>query len=296
MSRLVFGTGGRFGRLSRSLAQSLVDHAWERGIRIFDTGMSYCHGRSQSLLLECLSDRISHPSCLISTKIPADPLYIPYYLDLCRSAFALASLDLIFLWGPTFEELNNQDLALFLKHITSSGIVRRLGVNTHDLRLMRDLDQTACFPYVSDLMIDFSLAQPDRSPVILKYSSLGVKVWAGTSLAQGFLLESPFERYIRTRSISYLLRYLFNAPTRQLSSSASPIRRYLRRTDPASARSLPLAYVLNHPSISYVPIGMLSKNSIDHNISIEDRISSYSSSLDQLNHSLPSLLGSLSYG
>ncbi len=55
MPDLVFGTGGRFGRLPKTLASRLVFSAIDNGIRYFDTGYEYCSRRSQSLLFNILA-------------------------------------------------------------------------------------------------------------------------------------------------------------------------------------------------------------------------------------------------
>ena len=46
LSKLSFGTGGRFGRLTNTEAFDLVAYAYKKGITVFDTGIEYSKGRS----------------------------------------------------------------------------------------------------------------------------------------------------------------------------------------------------------------------------------------------------------
>ena len=46
-------------------------------------------------------------------------------------------------------------------------------------------------------------------------------------------------------------------------------RQYIRCNFPDDLNSIPLSFVLNNPSITSIPIGMMSKDSIYRNINIE---------------------------
>lgn len=290
-SRLVFGTGGRFGRLEANLAQKLVDHAWSLGVRSFDTGFYYSGGRSQKLLSQCLLKYASSESLFISTKVKAEPATISTVIDLCRSIFCKSNLDIVFLWGPSVNDLNNPILASYLASALESGAVTRFGVNTHDLSVMNSLTRSCCYPFITDVMIDYSLAQRDRESFISHFYSAGLKVWAGTALAQGYLIESVWEQFLRTRSISYILRACLNKPTRSLLNASRPLRNMLRSQFYNVSRELPLAYVLSNPSISYIPIGMMSCSSLEANVRVERKILSYAGDLSRLSRQL-SLHGS----
>ena len=122
---------------------------------------------------------------------------------------------------------------------------------------------------LSDIMLDYSLAQPDRAPIIKEFNDDGKYVWAGTALAQGFLIQSVFHQFLRTRSFSYILRAFFNPPTRKLLLHASPIRRKLQSKYPDLASYLPLLFVMSDKNVSFVPLGMMSKRSIVNNLMTE---------------------------
>jgi len=279
MSRLVFGTGGRFGRLDPQLASSLVNFAWSLGIRTFDTGFYYSRGQSQSSLFQALGSRLSDAECLVTTKVKPDSLMAEYAIRSTLLSLPKGYIDVCFLWGGSAETLNNPELISLLQSMLDSGLVRRFGLNTHNLSLMNRLPSLKCYPYLSDLMIDYNLLLRDREPIIERSKQDNLRVWAGTSLAQGYLIESPYRQFLRTRSLSYLARFLLNQPTRDLASKARSVRLSLRSTFPSTCSQLPLAFVLDNPHVDFIPIGMMSQRSLLSNLFIENNLSSFSSEL-----------------
>lgn len=270
-SRLVFGTGGRFGRLSPSLAQRLVDNAVELGISSFDTGLFYCSGRSQKLLFSALRKHIelSPSSFHISTKFPPGHPFDVMNAWLNSSLHQLAVrnyIDTLFVWGPSLQDINDPSLVSSFATLLSSGRIRSLGVNTHSLEVMLSLPGSLLGSICKSVMIDLSLLQQDRLPLLVAFANADIDVWAGTALCQGFLAQSLLEMTIRTRSLSYLARALFNKPTKILLSMASKVRPILQREYPHCFKSIPLSFVLSQDYVAKVPIGMLSRRSMEENI------------------------------
>lgn len=267
MTDLVFGTGGRFGRLSYSLASSLVFSAIDHGIRYFDTGFEYCSRRSQPLLFDILS---SHPefasgSIGISTKFLA-PQAAGQLTDLVdRSLFQLSRrdyLDTIFLWGPSLQDLNKDFLFTELSDLKLSGKIRGWGVNTHCSNVMSGILAGECKFPLDHIMVDYNLLQLDRELFINAFFDEGIDVWAGTALCQGFLSQSLLRMFLRTRSLSYLMRALLQPSTRRFLTPARILRQQLKTFAKEDAGSLPFAFVAANPSVSKIPIGMLSLSSI----------------------------------
>lgn len=273
-SRLVFGTGGRFGRLSPSLAQILVDFAIESGITHFDTGYFYSGKKSQRLLFASLLKhlRISSVPLHISTKLPPTldaNLFNGWVNETILQAENRRPIDTLFIWGPDLSFLDNLQFCILLEELLASGKVKSLGVNTHDLQVMQALPNSRLGSMSESVMIDFSLLQQDRVSVVEKFYDARIKVWAGTALCQGFLVQSLAQSFLRTRSFSYLVRAFLNSPTRELRAKASLVRPYLQKNFPEHINSIPLSYVLSMPGVSFVPVGMLSRNSISANLAIE---------------------------
>lgn len=273
-SRLVFGTGGRFGRLSPSLAQRLIDTAVQNGINSFDTGLFYCRGKSQKLLFSSLHKHLKHsPSSIsISTKFPPNPSFDvmdSWLTDSISQLFVRDYIDTLFVWGPSLKDVYSVELVSNLKLLLSSGRVRSIGVNTHSLEVMRALPDSPLASICDSVMIDLNILQQDRIPLLSTFASAGIEVWAGTALCQGFLFQSLLEMFLRTRSISYLARALFNTPTKTLLAKASKVRPLLQREFPDCYKSIPLSFVLAQDFVAKVTIGMLSRKSMESNIEIE---------------------------
>jgi len=272
MSKLVFGTGGRFGRLSTRLAFNLVNYAIECGITRFDTGINYCRGRSQALLFDCINNH-RDKNISISTKISPEDASLNYDEMLKKTRIPSGqSIDVLFLWGPSPNDLSSSQIIRNLGRIKKDGLVKKIGVNTHELSIMRGLFHTALISDLDSVMIDFNIIQQDRVTMINKFGYSGVDVWAGTSLCQGFLSYSLYQIALRTRSASYIGRAFLNNPTIELRKRAKPVREYLKNHYPDIYKKIPLSYVLSNTNVHYVPVGMLSISSIKSNIEISNNL------------------------
>lgn len=276
LSKLVFGTGGRFGRFTEPEAFELVRFAYVHGIAVFDTGLDYCNGRSQPLLYKSLLQiGVARKSFSVCTKVSINALVTHSKTDILLKIFSgyqrdLFYLDTLMLWGPSLSQLCNSKAFDILRELQADGFVRRVGINTHDSQVMDHVIDDPDLSFVQDIMVDFNILQKSRSDLIDRFSQSQPlrRAWAGTALCQGFLLQSLFSMYIRTRSISYVARALLSPPTRIYLKKASPARRLLRKYFGEKWREIPLSFVLNHYSVSYVPMGMLSKASIIRNVDI----------------------------
>jgi aryl-alcohol dehydrogenase-like predicted oxidoreductase len=274
MSKLVFGTGGRFGRLSKSLAYELVTFALSKGISHYDTGFYYCNGKSQPLLFHCLAQQSHIPldRLTISTKLPV-PTDVqdmePMLVSCLEYLPGRDCIDVLFLWGPTVLDLQKEGLIQELLRLTRIGIIKRFGVNTHDTHTIEHICNNNNGYRFQDLMIDFNLLQKDRAISIEFLRKSGLDIWGGTALCQGLLLDSPLEIYARTRSISYLARAFLNPATRRLLRPSANVRAFIRSNFSDYSRDIPLSFVLKNTNISHVPIGMLSRSSIIRNLETE---------------------------
>lgn len=275
MSKLVFGTGGRFGRLSDSLATELVYSALHSGISSFDTGLHYAGGKSHAKLLRILNQfsRNTSQPLFISSKISVEYLLNASLHDIVLRINQLLPdrpyLDVLFLWGPSVSDLEDPRLNERLITLSETGVVKEYGINSHSSTVLDYLiAENIPFPF-SHVMLDYNILLPERNVQVDSLSLMGCSVWGGTVLAQGFLIQNLFQLYLRTRSLSYLARALLQPETRTLMHLASSARRYLQRTFPNNYASIPLSYALQKPQISFVPVGMLSHASIAANLSVE---------------------------
>ena len=273
MPDLVFGTGGRFGRLSESLASRLVSFAIDHGIHYFDTGYEYCSRRSQPLLFDILRRNKSFldGSVRVSTKFsaPRMPGQLTALVNKSLSHLARRDyLDTIFIWGPKLSDLDNTFLYDELLALKQSGKICGWGINTHCRTVMSGILQREFQIAIDHIMLDYNLLQQDRGPLIKNFFDQGIDVWAGTALCQGFLSQSLLRMFLRTRSISYLMRAFLQPSTRRFLAPARILRQQLNTLSRDDASSFPLAFVAANPFISKIPIGMLSYSSIQSNLRV----------------------------
>ena len=273
MPDLVFGTGGRFGRLSITLSTRLVSYAIDHGIRYFDTGFEYCSRRSQVLLFDILDNNkyLLDSSVYVSTKFPV-PQKSGELTALVNSSLSKLScrdyLDAIFLWGPSLYDLDYDFIFDELAVLKKTGKIRSWGINTHCSKVMSGIIDRTYKLRLDHIMLDYNLLQQDREPFISAFFDQGICVWAGTVLCQGFLSQSLVELFLRTRSISYLARAFLQPSTRRFLVPGRIMRANLKTLDPEYAKNVPLAFVAANPYVSKISIGMLSSSSIQTNLHV----------------------------
>lgn len=268
-TQLVFGTGGRFGRLSQDLADRLVAHALSHNVNVFDTGMQYSNGKSQQKLLHSLRSisLLNRSAFKFSTKFKPANTYGVLTSSVSRILSSpLQYIDYFFLWGPRIADLSSPALFDELNSLKQNNLISSIGVNTHDLNCLEYIAENISFLPIDHIMLDFNLLRQDRLHVMTKLSSHGVKIWAGTALCQGFLIQSLLELILRTRSLSYLARAVLQPETQILLAKSKKMRNFLRANYPEMCRSIPLQYVLQCEFVDFVPLGMLSTSSITGNV------------------------------
>ena len=143
VTRLAFGTGTKGGRVQQALGQDgftqLVRHAYDRGIRFFETSESY--GQSQQMLGIALKG-IPRESYALMTKVTTrDDVNPQYKLDELRSNSMTDYFDIVLLHvqeKPTWptDSLKWQDAILEAEH--KETIVSH-GASVHGLPALRQM-------------------------------------------------------------------------------------------------------------------------------------------------------------
>ena len=278
--KLEFGTGSAFAKLNRNKASFLVDYAIDLGISRFDTGVNYGNWKSQPLLGLVLQKHIkkNREGLIISSKAGNNsrgstnfsPIYIEHMINKSISDMQCFYLDKFYLHGPSLKDIESEILINKLRDIVQQGKIKQFGVCTHNLETMKKI-ASGIFQDISLLMIDYNLLQQDRSKVFEDCKKNKIDISCATSLCQGALLQSPIESFIRRRNLFYLLRFILKNSSRKYLPSAKIYRKYAKNNFPIEYNSIPLSFVLNNSSIKTIPIGMLSKSSIEKNINIAKR-------------------------
>ena len=275
--KLEFGTGSSFARLSRNKATFLVNYAIELGINKFDTGVNYGNWKSQPLLGLVLQKHLKkdREKLIITSKAGThkngsknfNPDYVEYMINKSISDMQCKYLDKFYLHLPNIKEIETKGLLKKLISLVKNGKIKRFGVNTHNLLDMKKI-ATGIYEDISLLMIDYNLLQQNRNLIFEDCRKNNIEISAGTSLCQGSLLQSPIESFFRNRNLFYLLRFIFKNSTRKYIYPAKIYRKFAKNNFPKEYKTLPLSFVLNNSFIDTIPIGMLSKYSIEKNINI----------------------------
>ena len=275
--KLEFGTGGSFARLSINKAFFLVNYAIELGIYRFDTGVNYGNWKSQPLLGLVLKEHLkkNREKLIITSKAGThkkgstnfSPDYIEYMVNKSIADMQCKYLDKFYLHNPNFKEIETSGLLKKLNSLVKKGKIKRFGVNTHDLETMKKIS-TGNYQDLNILLIDYNLLQQDRNIIFENCKMNNIEISAGTALCQGSLLQSPIESFFRNKNLFYLLRFILKKSTKKYLPSAKIYRKFAKNNFTKVYKTIHLSFVLNNSSIKTIPIGMLSKSSIEKNVNI----------------------------
>tara|TARA_Y100001968_G_C19317046_1_gene697278 strand:- start:128 stop:1018 length:891 start_codon:yes stop_codon:yes gene_type:complete len=268
--KLTLGTGGRFARFSFNNAKKLINFALDNGIKSFDTGFEYGSMKSQPLLANCLKNSLisNREGIVLSTKCaPKSPEYIKFSVQKSIDIFQCGYLDYFHLWGASIKDLENKEILFVLKSLINEGKIKKASVTTQDLRTIKRISK-GDFDEIEALMLDYNLLKQNRLKFIRECKKNDIQIFAGTSLCQGLLLDSILKLFIRSRSPFYLARAFLKKETRNYLKPAKKARIYLKNQSKFLYKKIPLSFLINEKSIDFIPIGMLSENSIRKNIDI----------------------------
>jgi aryl-alcohol dehydrogenase-like predicted oxidoreductase len=282
MTKLIFGTGSRFGYLSQSHAKYIIDYSRQSNIHSYDTGYNYGNCRSSRLLASSL--KASYPDfsyVKVSTKFGTQGnlaksskdfsvLSFKKCLSSTLSDFSPIPIHTLYLHGPSIGDLQSESLLSYLLDQKQQGHFSRLGVNTHSLSIMNFILQQR-YP-IDVVMIDLNLAQLDRMPVVYEFHRRNISVVIGTTLCQGLLHFSPLELFKYNKSLFVFLRAYLKSSSRKFIKPSSRIRAYLRSCYPEHKYQIPLSLFTSMDCIESVSVGMLSPRSVFSNILAEKLI------------------------
>ncbi|MBK16601.1 MAG: hypothetical protein CMK49_01100 [Prochlorococcus sp. SP3034] len=267
---LEFGVNSRFGRFPYLKAKKIVLHALKLGIKRFDTGFTYGNYKSQPLLARCLKSQIKkhREDISISTKCSAASAeYIEYCIKNSINNFQCGYIDNFHLWGPSIKKLEKNEILRKLQLLRKQGLVKNISANTHDLSTIKRIS-SGSYDEIRGILLDFNLLQQNRINYIRESKKNNLKIFAGTSLCQGLLISSVLKIFLRTKSPFYLGRALINKDTKKFLNPSKKLRKYLNENYNNIKKEIPLSFLCHEEAIDYVPIGMMSYDSINKNVAI----------------------------
>jgi len=282
VSEIGVGCSGFWGhrRFPEEDAHNIIYKAVEEGVNFFDTGHNYCNYNAEPRLgraLKKVFKKRDRKSFVVSTKAGttignakiiykkgSESNYNPEYIKSCIlksiSNLNCHYLDIFQLHGLPSEEFLNEGLLDTLLDLKSDGIIKSLGVNTHNLEDMEYiLENSSNFDLV---LLDYNVLQLDREDIIEKLANAGVGVLAGTVLAQGSLVKGKIGSIKSMADLWYLARALIKPASRALLRKSKPMRKTLAEIENMNSAQAAVSYVLNNKNISSCIFGTTKRKNL----------------------------------
>ncbi|ASG68765.1 pyridoxal 4-dehydrogenase [Francisella halioticida] len=294
VSEIGFGgapIGNLYTSVSNDQVTSVIDSAWEQGVRYFDTAPQYGHGLSEHRLGYNLY-KYPRDEFVLSTKVGK-------VLTPARGNF---KTDEEWFVNPLPNEIHyDYSYTGFMRSI--EGSLQRLGVNYLDIVHIHDLDRIVLG---SDFERQFAITMRSgykaleelKNQGIIKAISLGVKQWqvCDQALQQAdfdcFMLQGsytlldqsakeflntcfqkqiavlqarPFESGILATGIHKDMKYNYISPDENIQKKVMEIQKLCTKYNLA-INAVALAFPLRHPSMASVVTGMRQSSELRNNI------------------------------
>ena len=272
MTRFLLGTGGAFGILNQYQINNLIDKAISVGINSFDSGSNYAYGKAETLLGNALK-KYKREDFYISTK--AGKVYdslrkfhkdfsfqnIQKSFNKSLENLNIDYLDTFYLHGPKLDQIDN-NLINLLQNLKANKKIINWGINSHDDEVLRGLIELEFKPDI--VMLDYNISLPERRELVRLIANNGIKVSAGTVLAQGRLIKRLPWVPKNKKELFYLLRALFKKTSRESALKSSNIRRKLKQNYGEFVMILPIPAITSD-NISEIVIGTTNINQLINN-------------------------------
>lgn len=218
ISALGFGCSSLWAKPAFDLgrAMEILDVLAAEGVNHFDTGPSYGAGEGETRLGRWLHGRLRN-AMVITTKVGTnlvngrivrgfDPAVMEQSLVGSLARLQTDHVDVLYLHGPTPDDLNDQTFAFF-QRLKDSGKIRLAGVNSFDNAV---LGKAAHSP-IDVAMLQYNIGDSRNAALIDRLRDAGKTVLSGTALSRARYDLSRFVPTSRDKAW-YLLRMLWNDP------------------------------------------------------------------------------------
>jgi aryl-alcohol dehydrogenase-like predicted oxidoreductase len=257
--RLGFGAGGLWATdaLGDDEARRVVDAALEAGVRYFDTGPSYGHGRAEARLADALrgSDDV-----LVSTKVgtvvdAGGGTSKDYSADGMRRSLESSlrrlrrdHVDLLFVHGPLVPAQLTDEVLEVMTGFRDGGLARAIGASCDG----EVADAVVAASVFDALMTTVNVVAPEGTGPARRAKDAGMTVVAKSPLAHAaFELTALLPR--DRRRAWYLARLLRHYPRRLFRGlRLGPTLRAVSDDPPAATA---LRYVLSQPYVDAAVVG-----------------------------------------
>jgi D-threo-aldose 1-dehydrogenase len=279
LSPLGIGCGSLAGGAGQQRFSAMIDGAWERGLRYFDTAPLYLAGNSETWLGKAMQHR-DRSGAAISTKVGRYRVGERQFHDY-RRATTLSSvqlsmerlesdyLDIVMihdvdrdLLGDDFEhhfEVALEEAYSELDHLRQKGIVRAIGFAVKDWR--------TCLRFGLRAKIDvymlpggYTLLKQDCKPLLDLCLSQGSRL----------LVASPFNTGILATGAVEGAKYFYKPAPMDILERTKRIEAVCREYS-VPLPAVALQFPLRHPVVAAVVAGHVSPEEVDQNIALLNR-------------------------
>lgn len=239
-------------------ALAIIEASADGGINHFDTAPSYgqgedrlgrfLNGRDRSLFV--ITSKVGTERSADGRRVRSfDPKRMRESLDGTLSRLGIAQLDVLYLHGPSVQDLGD-DVIGFFEEEKARGRILRCGVNSFDAPVIE-----ACVERPIDVvMLQYGLLDRSAESLVDRLDARGKTVISGTILGQAAFRPSTWLPRNR-QSLWYMLRLLKNDPFFPRWALRPP------RFEGAQGVEAALAFILTRPTIAS---GLFGTTSPDH--------------------------------
>jgi aryl-alcohol dehydrogenase-like predicted oxidoreductase len=271
LSELGFGCSSFWAKpvFPEAQALALVDAAIAQGITFFDTGPSYANGNAERRLGLALRNHRGNERLVIATKAGTHVASSGrHYKDWSRGALRMSverslerlgrdRIDLLHLHGPELADLT-PELVGALEELRTEGLVRFVGVNSFDERVLR---AALALPNVDSFMLEYNVMKKRNAALVETIAAAGRAVLVGTPVAQALFTGQIFAVTSVGRAWA-----LLRAARHGRDLAAGFRYRFLNRLADISGAQAAIAYVLRHPNVTTAIFGTTRMTHLRENV------------------------------
>lgn len=249
---LKYGVNNTAGKLSQQQVYEILDAAYDNGIDILDTALSY--GDSEKIIGTYMKEKNKHFK--ICTKLPSiikttDKLNIIKY----NMKKSLQNLELPYIDFYLFHNFNDlldiYNELEYLNKLKSENIIRKLGVSIYDIEELEYIVNYA-HDYIDLIQIPFNIFDLRwlENNLLLKAKEKGIEIAVRSVLLQGlFFVNKDTAHKVHPKAYDYIVKL------KELSDYKG-----------ITLQQLAISFVKCYSFISYILIGCESKEQLFSNV------------------------------
>jgi len=181
-----------WGVTEYDIAKSIIEAAYDSGIRFYDTAIVYGNGLSEEFLGRALKEFNIRDDVFIATKIPGEYLSrddVYRAIEASRKRLNVDVIDLIQVhWPPLWHNFPTCEYMRALENLVHHGLVRYIGLSNFPVELIESARSCLGYTDIVSIQIRYNIIERDAEKELIPYAlneDLVVIPWS--PLAKGAL-------------------------------------------------------------------------------------------------------------